>query len=160
MHQVTWPTDMLLEILYLYRAEDHRSVSQQICMSHNNHTKWLDICHSQKFTTSPHCQPLVTPVTSETYGNRVTQSSDNFGTGVEWQPISIGKMPKLVVFVFVACAIPQHPFVQGSNLQITRLSDHQMENIVGDIVDKCWAHLAALWTLGIWTLRLDYGLVD
>ena len=27
-------------------------------------------------------------------------------------------------------------------------------------VDKCWAHLAALWTLGTWTLRLDYGLVD
>ena len=29
-----------------------------------------------------------------------------------------------------------------------------------DTVDKCWAHLAALWTLGTWTLRLDYGLVD
>ena len=27
-------------------------------------------------------------------------------------------------------------------------------------VDKCWVHLAALWTLGTWTLRLDYGLVD
>ena len=27
-------------------------------------------------------------------------------------------------------------------------------------VDKCWAHLVALWTLGTWTLRLDYGLVD
>ena len=27
-------------------------------------------------------------------------------------------------------------------------------------VDKCWAHLAALWTLRTWTLRLEYGLVD
>ena len=27
-------------------------------------------------------------------------------------------------------------------------------------VDKCWVHLAALWTLGTWTLRLDYGLID
>ena len=32
--------------------------------------------------------------------------------------------------------------------------------LVDTVVDKCWAHLAALWTLGTWTLRLDYGLVD
>ena len=30
----------------------------------------------------------------------------------------------------------------------------------GKVVDKCWVHLAALWTLGTWTLTLDYGLVD
>ena len=36
----------------------------------------------------------------------------------------------------------------------------QTAYIPGAIVDKCWAHLAALWTLGTWTLRLDYGLVD
>ena len=32
--------------------------------------------------------------------------------------------------------------------------------LISYTVDKCWAHLAALWTLGTWTLRLDYGLVD
>ena len=47
---------------------------------------------------------------------------------------------------------------EGQNDAVVHL---YLQQICGhEDVDKCWAHLAALWTLGTWTLRLDYGLVD
>ena len=73
---------------------------------------WSDLV-SAIHNSSQHHPVLVTLVTAETSGSKVAQSYDKSWTGVEWQPLSIGKMLKMVVFVFVACTIPQHPFCNG-----------------------------------------------
>ena len=64
-------------------------------------------------------------------------------------------MPTLITMAKADCMLMAHSRPHRHHCRLLLLMSNIQHN-----VDKCWAHLAALWTLGTWTLRLDYGLVD